>query len=466
MVKETICILGAIIESMDEGIISFDAEGRITHFNSVASKMLQLPPDCLAESRLDELMQNNGMTEMLLHKGKKIHDQEFLVESQGKRLHFLVGGRAIKNNQGDILGGVLTLRGIHHVRSLVTRMLGAQARYTFEDIIGSSPAIADTVKLARRVAGSSVTILLQGESGTGKELFAQAMHNAGPCPKGPFVVINCGAIPKELMESELFGFEEGAFTGARRGGQPGKFELAGGGTIFLDEIAEFPLESQVALLRVLQEKAVVRVGGSKPIPVELRVIAATNKDLSKEVNKGNFRQDLYYRLNVIALTVPPLRERKSDIMELARFFARVLGEQVGKAGVIISKEAEKLFLNYPWPGNVRELRNAIERAVNISMSSVIEPDHLPEKIRINCAKSGFTEKLPAAAAAAGAACSEFKQGLISLEEAEKKIILDTLNHLNGNVTRCAKILGISRNTMYRKMREMNINMEESHYFDH
>ncbi|HAP31814.1 MAG TPA: sigma-54-dependent Fis family transcriptional regulator, partial [Firmicutes bacterium] len=219
----------AIIESMDEGIISFDTEGRITHFNSVASKMLQIPPDSLAGSRLDELMQNSDMAEMLLRKGKKIYDQEFLVESRGKRLHFLVGGRAIKNNQGDILGGVLTLRGIHHVRNLVTRMLGALARYTFEDIIGSSPAIKDTIKLAKRVAGSSVTILLQGESGTGKELFAQAMHNAGPCPKGPFVVINCGAIPKELMESELFGFEEGAFTGARRGGQPGKFELASGG---------------------------------------------------------------------------------------------------------------------------------------------------------------------------------------------------------------------------------------------
>ena len=455
--------IGAIIESMDEGIISFDTEGRVTHFNSAASKMLQLTPDCLAGRRLDELMQNSDITEMLLRKGKKINDQEYLGESRGKRLHFLVGGRAIKNNQGDIQGGVLILREIHHVRNLVTRMLGAQARYTFEDIIGSSPAIIDTVKLARHVAGSSVTILLQGESGTGKELFAQAMHNAGPCPRGPFVVINCGAIPKELMESELFGFEDGAFTGARRGGQPGKFELAGGGTIFLDEIAEFPLESQVALLRILQEKVVVRVGGSKLIPVELRVIAATNKDLLKEVNKGNFRQDLYYRLDVITLIVPPLRERENDIIELAHFFASLLGEQIGKVGVIISKEAEKLFLNYSWPGNVRELRNAIERAVNISMSSVIEVDHLPEKIRFDRSKSGFTDKLPATA---GAASSAFIPGLMSLEEAEKRIILDTLNHLNGNVTRCAKILGISRNTMYRKMREMNMHMEESLYYDH
>ncbi|KKM09029.1 hypothetical protein SY88_21045 [Clostridiales bacterium PH28_bin88] len=438
----------AIMESMSEGVISFDVHGIITRINAVAGSMLGVPAGQWVGRPLEVLLQTAEVQEALLRDGRIINDQELFIDTQRGRLQFLISGRPIRGDGGSIHGGVITVREIKSVRTLVTRMVGAQARFTFDDITGNSRALRDAVELARRVARGNASVLLQGESGTGKEMFAQAIHNASDYRRGPFVAINCGAIPRDLMESELFGYEEGAFTGARRGGRPGKFELANGGTIFLDEIGDMPLETQVALLRVLQEKQAVRVGGSKAISVEIRVIAATNKDLLKEVKKGNFRQDLFYRLSVIPVYIPALRERGDDILTLARYFAQKLGRQLGKAGVILAPEVEQVFMQYAWPGNVRELGNAIERAVNVAPGNVIEMEHLPEKIRWEGKMLVPTSKQ----AGIGQ--------LLSLEEAEKKVILDTLQMLNGNISRSADILGISRNTLYRKIRDLGVDLRQ------
>lgn len=307
-------------------------------------------------------------------------DQEMVLDCRHGRVHVVATARPIKHDTGRTLGVVVTMREIKTVHRLVNQMVGAQACFTFDDIIGNSPGLREVVDLAKQVASSDSTILLQGESGTGKEMFAQAIHSHSNRNNGPFVAINCAAIPRDLVESELFGYEAGAFTGAKRGGRPGKFELVNGGTIFLDEIGDMPLETQVKLLRVLQQKQIIRVGGQKAIPIDIRVIAATNKDLGQEVERGNFREDLYYRLNVIPINIPPLRERGEDLVILASHMVEKLSRQLGKRLTGIAPEAMECLKKYPWTGNVRELVNVLERAVNIAAGTSILRKHLPEKI--------------------------------------------------------------------------------------
>ncbi len=439
--------INAMMESLSEGVISFDVYGVITRMNSVASSIMGVSRDQWVSRPIKELLQTSDIQETLLQQGRVINDREIFIESQRGRLHFLISGRPIRDARGNIQGGVITIRGIKRVHKLVNRMVGAQARFVFDDIIGNSRVLRDAVELAKRVARGNATILLQGESGTGKEVFAQAIHNASNYRRGPFIAINCGAIPRDLIESELFGYEEGAFTGARRGGRPGKFELANGGTIFLDEIGDMPLDIQVTLLRVLQEKQIVRVGGAKAIPVDIRVIAATNKDLLKEMKKGHFRQDLFYRLSVIRVFIPALKERGDDILILARYFAEKVARQLGKREMILAPAVEHLFMNYSWPGNVRELSNAIECAVNMAPGNVIEIEHLPEEMR-------WAGKLilPDDQAA--------EKELLSLKEMEKRLIYQTLRRLNGNISRSADILGISRNTLYKKIRDLGVNLRQ------
>ncbi len=313
---------------------------------------------------------------------------------------------------------------------------GMEARYTFEDIIGSSREMQEIKKQASLVAGSDSSILITGDSGTGKELLAQAIHNQSMCSAGPFVAVNCGAIPRELVESELFGYEYGAFTGARQGGNPGKFELASGGTIFLDEIGEMPPDMQVRLLRVLQEKQISRIGGAF-IPVDIRVIAATNKDLSREMTKGNFRADLFWRINVIHINIPPLVQRKDDIITLTNHF---IDKHSALRGVKyrIDPKAMNVLISYDWPGNVRELENTIERAVSFCPASTILPDQLPLYI---LSKTRKPAKKPRA---------------VTIKEAEREVIHEAVKQCSGNITKAASVLGISRKTLYSKMMEYNI----------
>ncbi|MGB9977174.1 sigma-54 interaction domain-containing protein [Thermovenabulum sp.] len=320
------------------------------------------------------------------------------------------------------------------------------ARYSWENIIGESEKMKRAKFLARKAAATDSNILLLGESGTGKELFAHAIHNDSRRNNFPFVKINCAAIPSELLESELFGYEEGAFTGAKKGGKIGKFELANKGTIFLDEISEMPLGMQAKILRVLQEKEIDRVGGITPIPVDVRIIAATNKDLKKLVKENKFREDLYYRINVMTIEIPPLRERLEDIEILANYLLKKLSNQMGKYISGISKEAVELLKGYSWPGNVRELENVLERAINLTDSDYISQEHLPIYItRPEAKKQRFFTEIT------------FDYSLRKVvEQAEKEAIKDCLRYTKGNKRLAAKILKISRSRLYEKLKKYNL----------
>lgn len=312
---------------------------------------------------------------------------------------------------------------------------------TFDTLAGKSVSFTEVIEFAKKVSKGESSILITGDSGTGKELIAEAIHNASRRADAPFVKINCGAIPPELFESEMFGYDEGAFTGARKSGQKGKFEVADGGTILLDEIGDMPLFMQVKLLRVLQEREIVRVGSNEVKKIDVRIIAATNKDLQKLIDEGTFREDLFYRLNVLNIRMPSLRERKGDIRILADALRRKLCSKYNIYSEGISKEALEYLEMYNWPGNVRELENVIERAINLlNDEPIITPIHLPEKII-------YAEKK-----------YSIKSNRLSevSEMAEKETIEKVLHVTMGNKKEAAGFLGISRQALYKKMKKMGI----------
>jgi len=331
-----------------------------------------------------------------------------------------------------------------------------KTKYGFDQLVGLSEPMRRIYQLIRQIAPTNSNILISGESGTGKELVAKAIHYNSPRRSHPFLVVNCASIPETLLESELFGHTKGAFTGAYQA-RRGMFELAHKGTIFLDEIAEMPLSLQAKLLRVIEEKSFRRLGGEEEIRVDVRIITATNRDLEKEVEEGRFREDLYYRLNVIRIHLPPLRERKEDIPILARHFLekyrRALNKQIKK----ISQEAEEILLRYHWPGNVRELENTIERAVSLETGEVILPESLPEKIR-----SSSQEFIPSSWVQLPEEGINLEK---ALEEIEKKLLKEALIRTKGNKTKAAKLLGISfRSFRYRLAKlglEQNFGREKS-----
>ncbi len=310
-------------------------------------------------------------------------------------------------------------------------------------IVGESPAIKEVIMLIERVASTNATVMITGESGTGKEITALTIHQASGRRDFPFVPVNCAALPEQLLESELFGHEKGAFTGAVAL-KPGRFEMADKGTIFLDEIGEMPPAMQAKLLRVLQERAFERVGGTETLHVDVRIISATNVDIRKAVEEGRFREDLFYRLNVIHIQLPPLRERKEDIPLLANYFLRkyMLGTYPVKA---ISPEAMELLTNYPWPGNIRELQNVIERSIIICQGDTILPEHLPKELQQ--VKNTPVETIV-----------NFPDTGISLEEVEKQLILTALEKSGGNQTKAAQLLGITRSALIYRSQKYNIKL--------
>ncbi len=334
-------------------------------------------------------------------------------------------------------------------RRLETRVADLQQqlteRYRFGNIIGKSKPMQELFKVLERVARSSATVLIVGRTGTGKELVARAIHYNSPRAKGPFVDINCGALPEELLESELFGYVRGAFTGATES-RPGLFEVAHGGTLFLDEVEALKPELQVKLLRVLQERVIRRVGGRENIPVDVRIIAATNQDLEAAVRRGEFREDLYYRLNVVTLYLPELRERREDIPLLVEHFLQQYARENNQPVRRFSTEAMRLLMSYSWPGNVRELQNAVEYALTMSTEPVLTIRDLPPHI------SGIapTERW-----------APPERGLRTLQEVEKRHILRILEETGGNHTRAAEILGIDRRTLYRKLEKYKIPLDSS-----
>jgi DNA-binding NtrC family response regulator len=323
---------------------------------------------------------------------------------------------------------------------------GRSARYTWDDIVGDCPRIQETLLLAKRAAASHSTILMTGESGTGKELFSQAIHNASDRSEQPFIALNCSAIPESLVESTLFGYAPGTFTGAQRGGKEGLFEQANGGTLLLDEISEMPLESQAKLLRVLQEKEVCRLGSARPVPIDVRIISTSNVDMAQCAADGTFRSDLYYRLNVIDIHLPPLRERMGDIEKLASAMLARLFHQGGRYVRRITPDALAVLLAYDWPGNLRELHNALERAVYMATGDSIELHHLPPNLQAVSGAGPGDDTLadaprPLATRIAGA---------------ENQAIIEVLRRNNGNRTKSAEQLGISVTTLWRRMKKLRI----------
>jgi len=328
------------------------------------------------------------------------------------------------------------------------------ARYSFANIVGTSGRMNSIFQTMDRIARVDGTVLLTGESGTGKELVARAIHFAGPRKAAPFVVVNCGAIPRDLIESEFFGHSKGAFTDARSE-TTGKFELAHGGTIFLDEVGELPLEAQVKLLRALGEREIVKVGGTKTIPIDVRVIAATNKVLEEEVRKGRFREDLYFRLAVLSLHLPPLRERREDIPLLGEHFLRKYGTELKTEARRISKGALDLLLRYDWPGNVRELENVIYEAMVLADGPVIDEHGLPPRLRGEiAAEEGEEHAIPPGARPARDTLREAAQA--AAESAERVLIEKALHEAGGNRTLAARKLGVSRRTLFNKMKSLGI----------
>lgn len=431
----------AMMNSLAYGMFAINLHDDILWVNDMACRSINIRRLKLINRPISEFFPGwETVRKTVLH-GLPYLDEEAQFSISGLKEKFLFNSYLIKTKDKEILGFLLTFREFSHVMKTVNRFAGNTTRYTFDDFIGISPKSKALVKYARTVAKSSSPILITGESGTGKEILAQAIHNTSNYHNAAFIAINCGAISESLIESELFGYAEGAFTGAKKGGRPGKFELADNGTLFLDEIGEMPVNMQVKLLRALQEKVVFRVGSDTQIPVNVRIIAATNKILEDEIRKGNFRLDLYYRLNVIEIRIPPLRERKEDIMPLVRFFLRSKAMKYEKPIPEPDEYSIRWLTEYDWPGNIRELENLIEKMV--IFNGKVTPDRLIYQT-IQDEKSlpvSSSQKMPQS---------------LNLGEIERSTITNALAIFNNNISKTASSLGISRNTLYIKMKKYNI----------
>jgi transcriptional regulator of acetoin/glycerol metabolism len=427
----------AIIDSIDSGVMAIDENGVINKINNQGRRILRWQEDFEGKP-LAEIIGTPIDVDAMMSPDFEFVDREVFIQAPNRILQLICTAKPIFDINGHMQGFIIVFNEIKRLRKLVNKMAGTQARFTFEDIVGVSPAFQESKRMAMTAALSKSTVLLLGETGTGKELFAQSIHNQSPRKDHPLLAINCGAIPRELLESELFGYVEGSFTGARRGGRPGKFELADGGTVFLDEIGDMSADMQVKLLRVLQTGEVYRVGEHKPISVDVRIIAATNVQLKNEVDRGNFREDLFYRLNVFPIIIPPLRERSEDILHLARYFLSRCAGLLKKPGIKFAPESEKALMRCSWPGNVRELENVVERAVNLADDDLITPNLLGLPAAIINGKN--------------VKALNFKR----LEEVEKKTIMDIIAATNFNLSRASNSLGISRATLYNKIKKYNL----------
>lgn len=423
--------LKATFDYAKDGFISIDEDCHIININNEAKRLLRAD-ETKIRTKLSSLLEDSSYIFQSLKTGRSVKKQEIgIVNNQSVRVEFDISpffNRNMRYSKGAI---------IKMVRKNDTFGLnkhGGSGNIAFENIISRSMVMEKLKNKAKTVAAKPVNILLLGESGTGKELFARAVHNFYN-PKSPFVAINCASIPRTLIESELFGYEKGSFTGAERNGKKGKIEYADGGTLFLDEIGDMPLELQAVLLRVLEEREVVRVGGHKPVPVNFRVVAATNRPLAEDILNNRFRQDLYFRLSVVNLEIPSLRQRTDDILLLADHFIRTTCEHFCLPPYSLCPDTEEILREYCWPGNVRQLENAMIYAVTVAEKNIIKPSDLPDDIfEIQSRRR----------------CSD----LDDIRAAENEIILNTVKK-TGNVQNAARYLGVSASTVYRKLKQIN-----------
>lgn len=427
-----------IIDSIAAGIMTADLSGNIKTVNQQMPLMFGYDFQELKRLKVWDLFEGWDRVLDAAKVNRSFSEEEVTITARCNKVHFNLSTYPIKDPQSTVTDIILVFKEVKKVRKLANRIMGRRAVYTFDKIIGRDPHFNDVLNFAKKVADSRSTILIMGESGTGKELFAQAIHNYSNRHDEVFIALNCGAIPRTLIEAELFGYEEGAYTGAKTTGNPGKFEIADGGTIFLDEIGEMPLDMQTQLLRVIEEGTVSRIGGTKEIIVDVRIIAASNRNLEEEVKKGNFRKDLYYRLNVLPLKLPALRQRRGDIPLLVDYFNNRLSKRLNKRPYDFTERELNQMSEYEWPGNVRELENFIELIINTEMMPLLHAKDDSQKER------GLTRK------------PDPRQLDITLSEMQRRHVEWTLEKYKGNISLAAKALGIARNTLYRNIEIHNI----------
>jgi len=434
-----------ILDSINEGVFTVDLDWRITSFNRAAERITGISQkDALGQSCCDVFHANICEKDCALRRtfdsGRPtVNSTAHIIDHAGRRVPIRISAAILRDDDKQVIGGVETFQDLSQIEQLRKEL---QNHYTFEDIIGRSAVMRRLFEILPRIAESSSTVLIEGTSGTGKELFARAIHNLSPRRENRFLAVNCAALPDTLLESELFGHKAGAFTDAKRD-KIGRFAMADGGTIFLDEIGDISAALQVRLLRVLQDQVVEPLGATNPVQINVRIIAATNKDLSKLVKSGKFRDDLYYRIRVVHLILPDLRQRREDIPLLVDHLVSKFNRLQGKDIAGVSLEVMACLMEHDFPGNVRELENIIEQAFVLCRGGMIELHHLPPELRPSVSFPVDTTSA------------------ISLQAMEKIVISEILRRHNGNRKRAARDLGINASTLYRKIKALRITAPDS-----
>ena len=432
--------LNAALEAISDGVLAWDAQGIVTHLNEHAGFLLGLKPTLAVGRALNEYLTLPETLARAAAAGEDVREIEttFVIDQTPRDC--FVSLRVLKHQDRTPLHFIATLRRAEQVRQLVTRMVGAQARLTLDDIVGNSPAMRRVRKQARAAANAKGSVLILGEEGTSKNALARAIHNSGSRAAGPFLAINCRAIPREMALGEFLGHEAGTAQGAPSGGQPSKFELTHGGTLFLDQVDALPLDMQAALVRIIEYGEVIRLGGTRVIATNVRVMASSDMDLERNIKELTFRRDLYYRLSPIVIYIPPLRERPEDIELLLERLLERLSRQFGRT-LRVSRAAQQRLEKYPFPGNITELESVMERAALLCDGAVIDVAHLPPEVRdwrAYAARKGGGEPVR------------------SIAESEEAAILAAGRAARGNLSETARTLGIGRSTLWRKMKDLGL----------
>lgn len=441
-------IVETVVENAFGWLVVVDREGKIIYINKNYCDFLEVERDTVIGVHVSKVIENSRMHIVAATGKEEIADLQYI------RGNYMIANRIPIVSNNHVVGAFGTvffrdtkewMKMNSHVKSMLTKIqnyiqeIDRSVKYSLDDLLGKSKQIQSLKDKVKMIAASDISVLIRGESGTGKELFAHSIHQLSNRSHQPFVKINCGAIPEHLLESELFGYEEGAFTGARKGGKKGKFQLADGGTLFLDEIGDMPINMQVKLLRALQEGEVESVGSTEPVHIDVRIIAATNRPLEKMMEEKRFREDLFYRINVVPFTIPPLRERMEDVPILMDYFIKKITKKSGKRIMSIDEDVIERFNQYSWPGNIRELENVIEASIHLTNKEVITLESLPDYLKESSLFPVGKKKLKEI-----------------IEETERRILLQSLAKFDNNKLEAAKALGISKSSLYEKLKKYEI----------